>query len=157
MKRRSFLQWILGVLGTGAVEVPKVKATNTILSSEPQPKQKVKWSTVSNVNDWEPKEYTAIYVNRQFRAEGRRIKWSKEGVKENMWIRYDYDECDYIDLPNFDACEDLFVSEDCLLWLGGDELWKIEYTGDIYMPFTCKFLGIRDNYLPRRIGYRVIN
>ncbi len=87
--------------------------------------------------------YTALYVYRQFRARGRRIEWSKVGVKEQMWVRYDYNEIDYIDLPTLDSCEGLFNSEDCLIWFGRREVFRVSCTGNSQLPFSVERLDYK--------------
>lgn len=107
MKRRSFLQSVIG--GVTVLFLPKAKAgvddiVNETLAKDPNWRDTQiqcpcdRCNQVRNLSD---RQHTAIYVGRQFRVKGKRVKWSKVGEKEQMWIRYDYDEFSYMDFsPN---------------------------------------------------------
>ena len=119
MKRRSFLQYILGFLALPFV--PKAKAKPTVVIT----------NGIDTVQKWAQE---TIFVGYHIVASGNRIKWSE--------INYDTSQkWGYIDLPTYNVCEKLIVAEGHLFWMGAHrEVWEIVPTMD-EMVFQFRKVG----------------
>lgn len=132
MNRRSFLKYVGktvgGVLGLGAVGLPKLKETQEAV------KQEVNWYKIlTETPIFKYPELSCIWRDRKFLFAGKRIRWSEVGEHDN------FAEHSYIDLPTYEICKNFLQLDGCLFWLGDHcEIWEIEYIGgELEFQFKC--------------------
>lgn len=136
MKRRSFLQYVLGIFGVGATDLPKVtKPTDVIVANDMEP-----------VQEWE-QPLTCKWIGRKFIFEGRRIKWSEPGEFDNF-LKHSY-----MDLPVVGAIWKVAPLDyaNVLGLLVGNEEWLLRplCDNDLVVQAEC----ISKDYRIRMIGW----